>query len=300
MRRPGPVRQQGFGLLVFVLIMAVVSFSLVLAYSGQMITLRATQQAELEEIHLKEVSARLEALWRQSAGVLDDPSVTNTVKVEDVLQAAQVQPAYRLKAVLSDVMISGDIAYRAVLLYIPSVTDESRPPDLEKFKQQGVFIPCSGASEGNCVASRYRIFSSYEMEKDFVARTQNMLRKIAYKGQAYFKARMLQDPERNISVNYFRQPLGSCVVAPQDLGCLDTFQPLSLNVLDSSAPDSVAVTRVVSNLGLSSSELVTPWNTPIEASNLEASEAVEPPFTMAFRAKLPNGQYKTVFAVQQL
>lgn len=292
MRRPNPARQQGFGLLVFVLLMAVVSFSLVLAYSSEMVRHQAVNRKNTEEAYLADVVSRVEAVWRQSSFAIDSPDVTNTIDADAILEAARIPGEKRMKGVLSDVLVKDGLTYRAILLYIPSETEEKNPPDLDKFKKEGVFAPCSLGEESECITPSYRIYSSYELQKEYLAQTTNRLKKVAYKAQAYFKARMLQDPERNIAVNYFRQPYGACVVSAQDVGCLDEFQPLT--------GDSEAVKRAARVLGLNAAELVTPWNTPIEVSNLSQSEATDPPFTMAFRAKLPNGTYKTVYAVQQL
>lgn len=295
MRRPIPMREQGFGLLVFVLIVAAVSFGLVLGYTGVMVHEEAQSQQQRGQGYVDSVVRAVEQSWKAAPKIVDSPSVSNTTTAEQLLADASVRVQHGLKVELSSVLNQDGVYYRAFVAYLPSITDESNPPDLATFKATGVFKPCTTPGP-TCVEPVFNVYSSLELEKELMADTQNRLLRIAYKAQSYFKARMLLDPERNIGVNYFRAPHGSCTVSGHDLGCTDFYTPLASMVSAGGyTPHHVAIT-----LGLTTRETFTPWGDPIEFSNLEESQTSGPPFTMAFRAPLPGGGYKKIYAIQQL
>lgn len=294
MRRPSPVRQQGFGLLAFVLVTAVVAFSLVVGYSGTMVRQHYNSLQARNEAWLKVQEEAIRGLWREEAFRIDQASASNPYTAEDILKAASVSLQWGAQAQLSRVLTEGDFSYRVLVLYLPSETDTANPPALAQFELTGVFQSCTNPT-ADCSARQYAVISSYDLQKELTREAQARLNKVAYRAQAHFKARMLLDPERNVGVNYFRKPSGACLTDPADLDCLDTYTPLA-----SQAPSGWAVTPTAKALQLTDEELVSPWGQPIEASNLLDSETTAPPFTMAFRVPKPAGGYLSAKAVQQL
>ncbi len=295
MRRPNPMRQQGFGLLAFVMLSAIVAFTMVVGYAGVMTRREANALPAKQDRYVQESVESLRDAWRSNALTWDAFSVGNTTTVQDVLGRAGVQLKYGAQAVLSNVVKvdAEGIAYRSVLLYLPVETDESSPPDINQFKVTGNFVSCPTPSD-ECSKRVYRVFSSMELERALAKETRLRLTRVAEKAQSYFKARMLQDPERNVSVNYFHKPFGACEALEMDLGCMDTYQPLVS--LDSGT--SLNRTRMAVNLALTDEELFTAWGRPIEASNLQDSEVADSPFTMTFRAPNQAGGFYTVKAIQ--
>ncbi len=295
MRRPNPVRERGFGLLAFVLLTAIVAFTLVVGYAGVMTRKEASRVPARQEAYLRQVALQVEQAWRASAYVYDAPGPSNSLTAEQVLTAAGVVPQYGLQAALSNVRVSDGIAYRSLVVYLPAETDESNPPNLASFRSTGEFQSCSNTSQ-ECATRSFLVFSSLDLQRELTKETQARLNKLAFKAQGYFKARMLLDPERNVSVNYFRKPMGACEVMDNDLGCMDTYQPLVVL----GGPSSYSRTRMATALGLTDEELFSAWGYPIEASNLQDSVTDDAPYTMAFRAARPSGGFLTVKAVQQL
>jgi len=296
MRRPSPQRQQGFGLLVFVIITAIVALSLVVGYSGVLTRTHANQVVANHQQYLAESRVALLTFYEKHAYAIDEQSMSNTTTIEQLLAGANVPTRYGMRAALSNILVSPEgLRYRAVALWLPSETDEANPPNIAQFITTGQFKDCiNGAA--NCADRSFVVFDSADIQRDFAKRTIARLEKVAMKAQSYFKARTLQDPERNVSVNYFRNPSGGCEVMPMDLQCLNNYTPLAM-------PDGsgkLTPSRTAINLGLSDEELVSAWGRPIEASNLTDAVTDDTPYTMVFRAATPAGTFYTVRAVQQL
>lgn len=297
MRRPSPMRQQGFGLLSFVVITSVVALTLVLGYAGVLTRKVANELLTSQQQYAEEVARQIEAMWPQYAGQLDSPVQGASITADDLLRTAGVTLRPMARVVLSDVLtVPGEgLTYRAVAVYMPTETDESNPPDLEHFRTSGEFRSCTSSSDF-CAQRAFYVFSSLQTERELVRETTLRLNKVATKAQSYFKARMLQDVERNIDVNYFRMPNGGCEVTVTDLGCVDDYTALA-----SVAPGGgLQRIRMAQQLMLTDEELFSAWGQPLEASNLEDSVTDATPFAMSFRARKPNGDYIFIKAVQQL
>lgn len=297
MSRSEPSRQQGFGLLVFVIAISVVAFSIVLGYAGMMTRKEANDLPLRRAKMLDDSVIALDRMWPQRARDLDVPGTDNPTTSQVVLDLAGIQLRGGAQAVLSKVQSMGSdgLAWRAMVLYYPSESDDTNPPDLAAFEETGVFTSCANAGEP-CAPRAFKVFNSQEVQRSLARETSARLNKVATKAQSYFKARQLQDPERNFSVNYFRKPLGGCETLEQDLGCLDTYTPLT----SLSGPATYTRTRMAEALSLTDEELFTAWGQPIEASNLQDSNTSDTPFTMTFRARKPLGDYLYLKAVQQL
>jgi len=295
MRRPSPQRQQGFGLLVFVIATAIVAFSIVIGYSGILARAQANQLVANQEKYLAAAKTSVLAFYERNAYAIDEQSMSNTTTIAEILAGANVPVRYDLQAALSKVLVSPEgHAYRAVALWLPSETDTTNPPNISNFINTGNFISCSNASP--CAVRQVQVFDSSSIEREKAQRTIAQLEQIAMKAQSYFKARLLQDPERNVSVNYFRAPSGVCQVQAIDLECLNVYTPLSTSGAGSAAVPSTTA----KNLGLSDADLVSAWGRPIEASNLIDSITDDTPYAMSFRAATPAGTFHKIKAVQQL
>lgn len=297
MRRPGPLRQQGFGLLSFLVVTVVVVLTLVLGYSG-ILTRKAANDLRSNQIaYLQESADRIESMWTQFAGQLDRVGGGSSVTAADVTRLAGINLRHGAQVALSDVLTipAEGVSYRVVALYLPAETDSVNPPDIAQFQATGVFQSCIAADE-ECGERVVHVFSSLELERGMLREAQLRLNKVASKAQSYFKARMLQDVERNIDINYFRDPSGECEVQAMDLPCWDVYEPLS-----TMAPlGGLDRTRMADILALTDEELFSPWGDPIEASNLLDSETEESPFTMSFQLRTPAGDTMRITAVQQL
>jgi len=294
MRRPIPQRQQGFGLLVFVVISSIVALSIVVGYSGILARSQANQLISNQQRYLNSAKTSVMSFYERNAYAIDERSMSNTTTIAQILAGANVPVRYGLQAQLSNVLTSPEgLPYRAVALWLPSETDGTNPPDVARFITTGQFMSCSNGSL--CAVRQFQVFDSADIERRKAKQTIALLELTAMKAQSYFKARLLQDPERNVSVNYFRAPSGVCRVQPMDLECLDNYTPLA-TIGGGGVTPSITAT----NIGLTTGELVSAWGRPIEASNLTDSVTDDVPYAMSFRAATPAGTFYKVKAVQQL
>lgn len=297
MRRLKPNGQRGFGLLVFVIAISVVCLSIVLGYSSLMTREEANRRPAKLTAALEAYREKVQGFYLLHAAELDAATGTSApVTAEDILVGASIPRRYGLQAELSNVLNADTgLKHRRFVMYFPSLTEGTNPPDLAAFKETGVFNGCADAAK-DCTQPAAIVLDSLDIHKEALQETQRRLERVALKAQAYFKARMLQDPEKNISVNYFRPPFGGCSPIAHELPCLDTYLPLATFENGNWAP----LTTLPGILGLGPDELVNAWGYPIEASNKTDSETGEPPYTMVFRSPSPFGGYFTVKAVQQI
>jgi len=296
MSRLSPKRQQGFGLLVFVLIATTIALSLVLGYSGLLTRQEAQQRTAKLQAYLSDARSQILSFYGRNLAQIDSVSLGNNTSVNDLLAGGNVNVRYGLQAALSKPLASDSgLYYRRVVLYMPSETDGDNPPNIAAFVNSGDFQSCTDMSK-LCGTRTYVVFDSLTLEKAALAETKHRLEEVAYKAQAYFKARMLLDPEHNVSVDYFRPAYGGCSPGLNDLQCLDTYTPLAVL----SAGSWATQTNLPATIGLTNDELISAWGDPIQASNLADSQTGSPPFTMMFRAPSPFGGFYSVTAVQQI
>jgi type II secretory pathway pseudopilin PulG len=293
MSRLPPTRQQGFGLLVFVIIVSVMSLSLILGYSGLMTRQQANQRNQKLQSYLRDSQQQIESYYAAHAGELDSTVTPVVLDFATLLQLSNVQPRWGLQGAVSSVL-GGTEYSRKVVLYFPTDTDGTNPPNLQAFRDTGVFTSCQDMGS-ECAARISLTLDSSRFHKEAAIETQRRLERVALKAQTYFKARLLLDPERNVSTNYFHPPYGNCQAAARDIPCLAGFVPLVTRV--GSAWVSNTPAGIV--LGLAPNEMVSGWGAPIEAANDAANaEVMNPPYTMVFRTTDPFGNVHSVTAVE--
>lgn len=302
-RRPRSQRQQGFGLLAFVLGTTIFAFSLIGGYSGIW-----TKEKQLNELttkmeYVKRSSAQLAKVY-PSLSLRLDSSLGDGYTSEELIEYAQIPIQWNLKIVKSKLLKTVEgYQYRAFAFYLDIPVPGAEPLNVQYFIDTGV-MRC-GASRDVCDSALYMVqWDSSDLVRSMVLETEARLARVVKKAQLYFKARELQDPERNVSINYFYRPSATCILPGSiDLGCLNDYTMLA-NIEGSGGMTGTATkvtpSDVAVKLGLSPDEMVTAWNLPLEASNVRDSVTDKPPYTMAFRAVLPGGTtWLTKTAVQQ-
>lgn len=296
MSRLQPNRQQGFGLLVFVIMASTIALSIVLGYSGLLTRQVANELPAKLKTELAQATVQVEGYYQANARAIDGMDTASAYTADAILSSANVSRRRGLKAAISNVLVGADgINHRRFVLYFPSATDELNPPNLQLFLTTGEFVGCSNTA-ADCTEPPFVVIDSLTLHRDALLESRRRLERVAFKAQAYFKARMLQDPEKNISVNYFRPPYGADLGVGIDMPILEAYEPVvSLN-----GSTGLKGTRLPAILGLSPDEMYTAWGDPIEASNGVDSEKGEPPYTMVFRGKSPFGGYFFVRAIQQI
>lgn len=295
MRRPSPPRQQGFGLLAFVILTMIVAFSLVVGYSGVLARTQLNRLPAAQQQYLSQAQEQILSFYAKHAYELDKLSMSNPVTFDALMDAANVRRQYSVVGAVTGVLTSPEgMPYRAIAMWLPSESDSHNPPDLLRFAMSGEFVSCSD-SEADCAERRVVVFNSLEIQRAAAKETTARLERVAMRAQSYFKARAMQDPEHNVSVNYFRTPYGECTEARGiDLGCIDTYVPM----VDLQSVRQRQLSQMAKSLGLSDSDVLSAWGLPIELSNKQDSRIDDSPYSMAFRAQTPAGTYLTVRAVQ--
>lgn len=293
----GSRAQAGFALLAFVLALSVVAFSFVLGYSVNLTRQQADAQPRAQQAYLQGLQDTLLQVYRERATHPVEPATPAAVAQwrafgpdEDALALASATLRWGVRAAISEPQPDGQGApYQRIALWLPLETEAENPPDIEHFRATGQWRGCTKPAP--CVEPPFVLVDGQLVQRVLHAQAQERLMRVAQKLQAYFKARMLQNPERNVAVNYFRNPRGgtACPSTPPapELRCLDTYRPLG-------AADPVAV-----HANLVAADLVSPWGEPLQASNLQDSETVRPPFSMALRVQVKGtAEYLRAIALQ--
>lgn len=287
-------KQDGFGLLFFVAILGAIAINLLLGPMSAVIRNDHSTQQATQQKALANLSLGLEAYYYSDLAGIDNSAKTTAVAKSEAAAFLPLASVPRVQYHVSEPLLQNGTYYRKWVFYIPSITEESNPPDFATFRASGNWVPCSNMAN-SCEPAPYVIFSSDRLHREASVRVYQTLSRVILKSQSYFKTRRIQDPQLSTVPNYFRTESNDCsYVHPEDLGCLDTYQPLATvsgNVL--------TPTDVAKKLQLSESELLSPWGTVLEMSNKQDSEYIEVPYTAAFRFKGPNGTYIGMKAVQQ-
>jgi type II secretory pathway pseudopilin PulG len=272
--------QHGFALLAFVLALTVVAFSLVLGYSGTLTRRQTEALPTAQRTYLDGLQQALQQVYWLRATTAASGDVAQWrafAPDEDVLALTHTAARWDVRAAVSEPLADAMGApYQRIALWLPAETDAENPPDLELFRATGQWRACIRPTP--CADTLVALVDGQPLQRALRAQAHARLARAAYKLQAYFKARTLQNPERNMAVNYFRNPRGGadCPSVPPapDLGCLDTYRPIALD-------DPIAV-----RANLTGEDLASPWGESLEASNLQDSETQRPPFSMVLRVPL--------------
>ena len=120
------MRQQGFGLLSFVLLAAVVAFTLVVGFAGVMTRREANELPVKQQAYLQQAVAQVKTNWRANAYTLDSPGAGATATADDVLRMAKLQRRYGMSVELSNVQVlaAENLSYRTVVLYLKALLIE--------------------------------------------------------------------------------------------------------------------------------------------------------------------------------
>lgn len=290
------------GLLSMVVALALFALTFAAGYSALLTREYSRTVTKLQDDYLDNSAQQLRTYWEQNSFEIDGPGSTDLTG-DELFQRAGGSFKYQAAIVLSNRLIDPSdpkLAYRNAVLILPTEDDRNTPLmsetfDREEFITTGVLPACTNQT---CEGRKYRLVNGLDIERRQKVETIGRLSRVALKAQAYFKARMLQNPERTISINYFYKPSGACLVnEAMDLGCFDVYTQLA-GV--SRAESKVLPSEAALKLGLGSEELLSAWGMPFEFSNSLDSETLSPPFSMSFRARTTSGDYLIVNAIQQL
>lgn len=274
MRLEGLKRQnRGSALLVFIVAVSVIALTLVVGMAHQFSVAQNLKLPERQRAYLQVIKQQLDQAYSVRAQDPDThPAGVRHVDIPggtDVLSWTNMQPKWGVSAIISNRLTHPDgYFYRRIAIWLPREGDAANPPDVAKFVGTGEFDPCRGTT---CPDRAFEIFDSIPDEQRRFDLSRKRMGQLALRAQSYFLTRQLQEPERNVSVNYFRDPVGACTRQARDIGCIDGWTRLEN-------------TPIPELMSLSSSDLVSSWGTPIEVIN-QAPEAQtdDAPFTLVYR-----------------
>lgn len=305
-------KQRGAALLAFTVALAIVTFSIVMAYSissakHQVAALDANQAA-----YLADVRAKLTAAYVANALTIDADSGWKAVKDgKTVLALAGVVPRWGLEAQISDPILREGVKYRVIAAYLPFEANDPASAEEPVLKADGTFNPCP-ANTADCLSRRKYVVvtDGFAVQRANAKKALAQLEQLTLNAQAFFKAKTMLDPEHNVSVNYFRPPYGGCSPIAEQLPCLDT--PAPIFGVSPAVRQGNAVQGMTELLGLPNSPVLNPWGLPVEACNgpfcvdaatgkgVHWEPTVGPPYSMVFLTRTPWGGVYRLYAVQQL
>jgi len=276
-----PPRQQGgYFLIAITAALAVIAFGFIIAYSSllakkQQQTLFLAQQA-----YMADVNSALTATYAQNAGTIDSITDANNWNATSFLSLAGIQLKWGAQVAFAQGLVQDGINYSVIVVWLPTNTDTTNPPNFNE--TTGAFVSCTN-TQASCSPRAYAIISGLTIQATLQANAIKQLDTLAGIHQAYFKAKLLQDPDKNIAINYFRAPDGNCANA-SNMPCIDTYTNESL-------------TAIPGLLGISSDLLINPWGLPIEVSNNEGS-SLSYPFSLSIKSETPWGSFINILAIQ--
>lgn len=306
-------KQRGAALLAFTVALAIVTFTIVMAYSvssakHQVAALDANQTA-----YLADVRAKLTAAYVANALTIDADSGWAAVNDgKAVLALAGIVPRWGLEAQISKPILREGVKYRVIAAYLPfEANDPASAEEPILNKDDGTFQPCP-ANTADCLSRRKYVVvaDGFAVQRANAKKALAQLEQLTLNAQAFFKAKTMLDPEHNVSVNYFRPPYGGCNAIAEQMPCIDT--PAPIFGISPAIRQSNSEQGLAELLGLPNSPVLNPWGLPVEACNgpmcrdtatgkdVDWDPASGPPYSMVFLTRTPWGGVYRLYAVQQL
>lgn len=294
--------EQGAAMLSFAIFLGVAILSIVTAFTASIATKQSSTLHARQELYLRALVPKIEAYYEANASLIDADLTWREFTSEKLKRDLLETPKWGAQLWISNPLsLPEGIKYRRIIVFLRTDTDDRNPPDEEQFTTTGVFVSCSDASKP-CESRKTLIYEGQALQRKNYQATISKLESLAARAQSYFKSRVLQDPERNVSLDYFRPPFGNCTgIAPYDLPCTELsgtpYQALG---------DTTVGAQFMQVLGLEDSYTVNAWGAPVEVANsgpdvnwCRPGDCM-PPFTLAIRTRTPYGGFIKVRAVQPM
>jgi hypothetical protein len=303
-------KQRGVALIAFTVALSIVTFTIVLGYAVATSKKQASSLVSNQKAYLKDVRAKLvEAYSANSASIDADFSWTSISTGDAVLELAGVAPRWGLTVAISPPILREGVKFRAIAAWLPLDTVDLDPPSLGT---DGTFNPCP-LETADCVGRREFVVVSdgFSIQRNNSKKATSQLEQLAENGQAFFNAKVLLDPERNVSVNYFRPPFGGCSPLAEQVPCVDSPYPVYSDKAYLPALRNSTQT-LAELLGLPNVPLLNPWGAAIEVCNgpncgdgppsLVKWDPVSQgaPYTTLFQSSTPWGSTLRVYSLQKL
>lgn len=280
-------RQSGIALTVFVLIFFAIAVVFVANYSLEFTNRNQAEGARNRVVYLESMHTRVLDWYRSNAARVDSDMFQASITADSIISDLAEPLRYGATLELSNRLTQGPIRFRRIVVWMPNEDDATENPPVFD-ANTGEFRPCTTEP---CRPREFITIDGAVVQNELFQQANSQLDDLAYKAQQYFKAHYLSDADNDVGINYFRNPRGDASNSSDYIGSINTFTAIPV-----SAPNG----SVLRALSLSQSYAINPWGNSIEASNLEASQATAPPYSMAFRSVTPWGFPIIRYAVQPL
>jgi hypothetical protein len=252
-------RQGGYAVLALAVVIVTIAAAVVVGWSTTTTVAQANGLRHAQRAYLLEVRAQVEAWYERELAQVD-----RDVPAPDprqVLREAGIAPRWGLRVAISDRLMRDGVAHRVFAAWLP-VEGDTSAFDVST----GRFTPSAN--------TQWVSLSGFDLQARALADTRSRLARAARQLEAGYRARLLADPGRDVTVNRFRA--ASCA-APMagEIPCIDSYVP-------------IGSTRLAEVAGLEPQAAVNAWGGPVEASNAVDSSWVMP-FSMALRTATPWG-----------
>jgi hypothetical protein len=259
--------ESGHAVLAMVAVVVTIAGAVVAGWATLATRTQSDTLAQVQQAYLEEVRASLLGWYLRELGRIDQ-----SVEAPDaarLLREAGLAQRWGLRVSASDRLSRDGTAYRVIAAWLPGEADASTLDPAT-----GRFTPSAGV--------RWIVVSGFELQAGAVSETRARLDRLARHLESTYRARLLSDPSRDVTVNRFRA-LRCASPEAGELPCIDDYASVDASGL------GLAV-------GLDPLLRTNAWGGPIEASNgVDASQAM--PFSMALRTTTPWGGTLAVSAV---
>jgi hypothetical protein len=262
-RRP----ESGYAVLAMVAVVVALAGSIVAGWATLATRAQSDALAQLRQAYLDEVRAALLEWYARELGRID--RTADAPEPGTLMREAGIAPRWGLRLAASARIERDGIAYRMIAAWLPGEGDAS------------LFEPASGRFTPSG-ATHWIVVSGFPLQRAAVEESRARLDRLARHLEMAYRARLLSDPSRDVTVNRFRA-LRCPAPAAGELPCLADYVP----VANSGLSQAVGLDPLLSENA---------WGGPIEASNgVGASQ--ENPFSMALRTATPWGSVLLMNAV---
>lgn len=259
--------EAGFAVLAMVGVVVTLAGAIVAGWATLASRAQSDALVQVQQAYLEEVRAALLGWYtRELAGV---DRTADAPEAGALLREAAIPMRWGLRLAVSARIEREGVAFRQIAAWLPGENDASALDPAS-----GRFTP-SGATQ-------WIVVSGFPLQAAAVGESRARLDRLAQHLEAAYRARLLSDPSRDVTVNRFRAP--DCPSpAAGELPCIEDHTPVAASGL----PQAV---------GLDPLLMENAWGGPIEASNgAGASQTI--PFSMALRTTTPWGSVLMMNAV---
>jgi len=259
--------ESGHAVLAMVAVVVTLAGAVVAGWATLATRAQSDALAQVQQAYMEEVRAALLGWYARELARVD-----RTPEAPDpgtLMREAGIAMRWGLRLAASERIARDGIGYRVIAAWLPGEGDASAlDPASGRFTPSGT--------------RRWIVVSGFDLQSAAVDETRARMDRLARHLESAYRARLLADPSRDVTVNRFRA-LRCSAPAAGELPCIDDYTPVASSGLPQAA-------------GLDPLLLANAWGGAIEASNgADASQVI--PFSMALRTATPWGAALAMFAV---